>query len=284
MDYFTQIQEATTYIRNCAAYPLETGIETGVILGSGLGALADAVENPTIVNTADIPHFARPSVHGHAGQLVLGQLRGRAVAFLKGRVHFYEGYTMHKVTFATRVFKALGATNLVVTNASGGLAPRLETGDLLLIADHIHQMPNPLIGPNDERLGPRFPRMAVAYDKEYLEVARQASKRLQIPLQEGVYLGVSGPSFETPAEIRHFTTIGADAVGMSTTPEVIVASHSSMRVLGISCVTNVLHAGPCHDTHTDVLDVANRVGPKFCLLLTEILGNLGKLASKEQIS
>ncbi|CAN0488998.1 unnamed protein product, partial [Phaeothamnion confervicola] len=176
-----------------------------------------------------------------------------------------------QVTFPTRILRALGAETLVVTNASGGLAPELAVGDILLISDHIHLMPNPLVGPNDARLGTRFPQMAHIYDLGYREQVRAAAARLGIKIHEGVYLGLTGPSFETPAEIRYFTTIGADTLGMSTTPEVIVASHGGMRVLGISCVTNVLHSGPCNDTHQDVLDAANRTGPHIMRLLTEVL-------------
>ena len=269
MDYFCQIKEASEYIQSRFGAP----VEVGLILGSGLGPLADSVEDAVKIPYGEIPHFPTSTVPGHAGELVLGRLQGLNVAVMKGRVHFYEGYPMSQVTFPTRILKALGASSLVVTNSCGGLAPRLQVGDMMMLSDHIHLMPNPLVGPNDERLGPRFPQMAFAYDRRFREVARRSADKLGFTLHEGVYVGLTGPSFETPAEIGYFTMIGGDALGMSTTPEVIVANHMGMKVLGISCVTNVLHAGPCNDTHQDVLDAALRTGPRILQLINDVLVN-----------
>ena len=246
--------------------------EIAMILGSGLGSLADEVENPVAVSFGDIPGFAASTVSGHVGELVIGTLEGHIVCIMRGRVHFYEGITMRQVTFPVRVMKALGAKTLIVTNASGGINPKFKVGDLMLISDHINFTgTNPLIGPNEEELGPRFPAMSRAYDAELREKARQVAAKLNIHLQEGVYWGNSGPSYETPAEIKMIGILGGDAVGMSTVPEVIVASHAGLRVLGISCITNVLHQGPSADTHTDVLNAANAARPRFINLVRGIV-------------
>jgi purine-nucleoside phosphorylase len=260
MDLYTQIQEALASVRGRASQP----IELGLVLGSGLGALADSVEQAVSIPYSEIPHFPRATVFGHAGELVLGQLDGLQVAVMKGRIHYYEGYTMQQVTFPTRLLRALGAHTLLVTNACGGLNPSYAAGDLMLIRDHINHMgDNPLIGPNDDRLGPRFPPMSRAYPEDLRKVARQAADSQGISLQEGVYLGLTGPSFETPAEILSFQRMGADALGMSTVPEVIVANHLGMKVLGLACVTNILHQGPSDDTHLEVLDMAARTSAKM---------------------
>ena len=262
------INEALQIVRARAPQPLEVAL----VLGSGLGLLADSIEDPVHIGYEEIPHFPASTVPGHAGQLVLGRLDGLQVAAMKGRIHYYEGYTMQQVTFPVRLLQALGASTLVVTNSCGGLNPKLAAGDMMLIEDHINFMgDNPLIGRNDERLGPRFPPMSRAYPKELQEMARRAAAELGLALQTGTYLGLAGPSFETPAEIRFFQTIGADAVGMSTVPEVIVANHMSMKVLGLSCVTNILHQGPSDDTHHEVLDMAARTGPKMLSVIRATL-------------
>lgn len=246
-----------------------------MILGSGLGVLADEVEDAVSIPYEDIPHFAISTVPGHAGRLVLGRLGGRPVAVMQGRVHYYEGYSMAEITFPVRVMKALGAGILVVTNACGGIHPKFYPGDLMLIADHINMMgANPLRGPNVDELGTRFPPMSRAYDAELRNLAHDIACHSGIKLQEGVYCGLAGPSFETPSEVRYLERVGADAVGMSTVPEVIVARHASMRVIGLSCVTNVLHQGPSNDTHEDVLAAAAAATPKLVALLRELMGRL----------
>jgi len=251
--------------------------ETAMILGSGLGSLADQVENPVEVPYKDIPGFSVSTVHGHVGSLVLGTLEGRYVAILKGRVHYYEGHKMENIIFPVRVLHALGAKTLVVTNAAGGINEKLNVGDLMLITDHINFMgANPLVGPNDEKIGPRFPPMSRAYTPELQEVARRVAKEVGFNLAEGVYVAMSGPSYETPAEIRMLKGFGADVVGMSTVPEVIAAAHCGLKVIGISCVTNVLHKGPSKDTHEDVLKAAAEAKPRFINLVRGIVRELGK--------
>jgi len=265
MKLYDQIEEAVGSVSQKIG---SRKVEVGMVLGSGLGSLADSIESAVRIPYGDIPHFPTSTVHGHAGELVIGQLDGLHVAVMKGRVHFYEGYSMQQITFPVRLMKALGASTLVVTNACGGLNPKLQPGDMMLIEDHINFMgDNPLIGPNDERIGPRFPPMSRAYTDELKDLARSAASHLGHPIQSGTYLALPGPSFETPAEIRFFQTIGADAVGMSTVPEVIVANHMGMKVLGVSCVTNILHDGPSNDTHIEVLEVANHTSPKMLAVI-----------------
>ena len=271
MDLPQKIEQAVTAIRGfCDLTP-----DAGVILGSGLGKLADEVQRATAIPYEKIPHFAASTVPGHVGELILGELQGRTVAVMRGRLHYYEGYSMGEITFPVRVMKALGAQTMLVTNACGGLNANFIPGDLMLISDHLNLMgDNPLIGRNHESLGPRFPPMSRAYDVELRRLVRRLACENGIHLHEGVYCALTGPSFETPAEIRYFDRIGADAVGMSTVPEVIVANHSGMRVVGISCVTNVLHEGPSNDTHEDVLEAANSASPKLMTLARGILENL----------
>jgi purine-nucleoside phosphorylase len=274
VDQFMQVEEAVAAIRKRVAQP----IETGLILGSGLGAIADAVEDAVVIEYSDIPHFPLSTVAGHAGQLVFGTLKGRRVGVMRGRIHYYEGYSMQQVTFPVRLFRALGADTLVVTNSCGGTNPNYAAGDMMVIADHINLMgANPLIGPNDERFGVRFPPMAYPYDEQLRKLAHSVADRLGYPLQEGVYVGLTGPSFETPAEIRFFQTIGADVVGMSTVPETIVANHAGMRVFGLSCVTNVLHSGPSEDNHLDVLEMANQTGPKMLQVIVGVVAEMARV-------
>jgi purine-nucleoside phosphorylase len=257
----------------------------GMILGSGLNPLAEAVESADRISYADIPHFPRPTVEGHVGQLVLGRLQGAEVAIMQGRVHFYEGYPIQQVVFPVRVMQVLGIKTLIVTNAAGGLNPRFQAGELMLIADHLNLMGmtgnNPLFGPNDESFGPRFPDMSRAYDPELRRIAREVAQEQDIPLHEGVYASLSGPSFETPAEIRFLRGIGADAVGMSTAPEVVVAHHGGTRVLGVSGISNVLvsEALAGHETtHEEVLAAGRQIVPRLTAL---ICGVLGRLTAKE---
>ena len=249
--------------------------EIGLILGSGLGILADEIEDAVAIPYSEIPNFPVSTVHGHAGQLVIGQLSGKTVIAMQGRFHHYEGYTMDKVTFPVRVMKLLGVEKLIVTNAAGGVNKDFTPGDLMLITDHINMMGNPLIGANDERFGPRFPDMSTAYDKEFQQMARTVAADLNIAIQEGVYLGLTGPTYETPAEIRMIRTLGGDAVGMSTVPEVIVANHSSMRVLGISCITNMA-AGILDQplNHEEVIETTERVKNTFLQYVKELVKNL----------
>ncbi|MEY8461998.1 purine-nucleoside phosphorylase [Streptococcus merionis] len=247
--------------------------EFGLILGSGLGELAEEVENAIVLDYADIPNWGQSTVVGHAGKLIYGDLSGRKVLALQGRFHFYEGNPMEVVTFPVRVMKALGCHSVVVTNAAGGIG--FGPGTLMLINDHINMTgANPLIGENLDEFGPRFPDMSKAYTPEYRQVAYQVADKLGITLSEGVYLGCSGPTYETPAEIRAFKTLGADAVGMSTVPEVIVAAHSGMKVLGISAITN--HAAGFQEelNHEEVVEVTTRIKENFKGLIKAILAEL----------
>jgi purine-nucleoside phosphorylase len=233
---YDQIQEAAAAIR--ARWKKTPRV--GIILGTGLGALAQDIACDVGIPYEDIPHFPHSTVESHAGRLVCGTLGGRPVVAMEGRFHFYEGYTLQQVTFPVRVMKALGCDTLIVSNACGGMNPQFAKGDIMVIEDHINLLgANPLIGPNDDRLGDRFPDMCNAYDRELLALARQIATEEQISVQQGVYVAVPGPNLETRAEYRFLRIIGADVVGMSTVPEVIVAVHSKMRSLGFSAVTDM---------------------------------------------
>jgi len=249
-----------------------------MILGSGLGALADQLEEQIAVDFSEIPGFPSSSVVGHAGRLVFGRLSGVDVVAMQGRFHFYEGHSQRKIAYALWTLASLGADTLVVTNAAGGLNPAFKVGDLMLITDHINYTgDNPLIGPNPDRFGPRFPDMSRAYTPEYLVLARETATKLDFSLQQGVYLAVSGPSYETPAEIQSFRRLGADAVGMSTVPEVITAAHAGMKVLGISCITNMAAGlGAEKLNHQEVIDVTKKVQSNFMTLVTELVAVLGR--------
>lgn len=249
--------------------------ELGMILGSGLGDLANEVENAVRIPYGGIPHFPVSTVHGHSGTLVLGTLEGRNVMVYQGRVHFYEGPTMQEITFSVRLMKALGAETMLVTNAVGGISDFLIPGDLAIIRDHINLMgTNPLIGPNDEEVGPRFPPMVDAYDPNLRKFAHEVARQQGFEMREVVYLALTGPSYETKAEIKAFALLGADTVGMSTAPEVIVARHSGLRVLGISCVTNALHGGYEDAGHEAVVKQAKETGPRFIGLVRGIVRDL----------
>ncbi len=249
----------------------------GAILGSGLGAFADGVEDAVTIPYGEIPGFPASAVVGHSGKLVAGRVRGVPVLVLSGRVHFYEGHPMERVVFPARVLGLLGCRNVVVTNAAGGITRSFRAGDLMLITDHINCFgTNPLVGPNLDELGPRFPDMSDAYRKELREVVLAVARRERIPLRQGVYLGTHGPSYETPAEIRAFRTMGADAVGMSTVPEAIALAQMGVGVVGISCITNMA-AGVLAKKleHAEVLETTQRVGERFVRLLTALVGALG---------
>lgn len=269
MNTYELIQEAVAAVRErCSLQP-----KVGIILGSGLGAFADSLENKVAIPYSDIPNFPTSSVAGHAGRLVIGTLGDAPIVAMQGRVHMYEGYTPQEVAFPARVLCSLGIDSLVVTNAAGGINGSFKAGDLMLISDHVNLSGrNPLVGGNDERLGPRFPDMSNAYDPELCDILRKTATKLETPLQEGVYVWLSGPTYETPAEIRMLRTLGIDAVGMSTVPETIVANHMGVRVAGISCITN-LAAGISKVplSHAEVSETANRVRDRFTNLLAHFL-------------
>jgi purine-nucleoside phosphorylase len=245
----------------------------GIILGSGLGAFADSLEKPVAIDYRDLPDFPTSSVHGHAGRLVLGFRGVVPVVAMQGRVHFYEGYAPWQVAFPARVLCRLGIKHLTVTNAAGGINGGFKVGDLMAITDHLNLAGfNPLVGPNVEALGPRFPDMSHAYDPAGLETLKRVAKDAGIGLREGVYVSLSGPSYETPAEIRMLRTLGGDAVGMSTVPEVIVASHMGVKVTGISCITNLAAGISQHAlSHDEVSETANLVKGTFTTLLGRFL-------------
>ena len=268
--------EAATWLRRRIG---EAGLaipRIAIVLGSGLGKLADQIENPFAIPYSDIPHFRRSTAVGHKGNLIVGSLGGKPVAAMQGRFHYYEGYNMSEVTFPVRVFSRLGIGLLMVSNAAGALNPTYRVGDLMLIADHISFMPNPLIGPNQDEFGPRFPDMTEVYSPRLrLEAQRQADRR-GIALHSGVYVAETGPTYETPAEYRMFRALGGDAVGMSTVPEVIVARHCGMEVFGISVITNQsndLGDGVVNDAD-DVVLQADRAADRMTALFKALVATL----------
>jgi purine-nucleoside phosphorylase len=268
-DLKQRLQETREFLQS---YIDET-LEIGLVLGSGLGVLAEEIENPTVIPYNEIPNFPVSTVEGHASELVVGTLEGKKVITLKGRFHYYEGYDIGTVTFPIRVMQALGVPKLLVTNASGGINTEFSAGDLMILRDHMNlTYRNPLIGPNDEELGPRFPDMSEAYSKRLRALAHEVASAQGITVREGVYLGLLGPSYETPAEIRAFRLLGADAVGMSTVPEVIVARHGGMEVLGISCISNMA-AGILEQplTHAEVMETTEKVRSHFLKLVKSII-------------
>ncbi|MFT4752490.1 MAG: purine-nucleoside phosphorylase [Salibacteraceae bacterium] len=245
----------------------------GIILGTGLGSIATFIDKECEFNYSEIPNFPISTVHGHKGKLIIGKLNGVEVVAMQGRFHFYEGYDMHRIAFPIRVMKYMGIESLIVSNASGGLNPEFEIGDLMVINDHINLFPtNPLIGPNMEELGPRFPDMSEAYKKEYIKNAFAISKKHNIKLHQGVYAGLTGPTFETPAEYKYIRIIGADAVGMSTVPEVIAARHMNMKVFGISVITDLGVEGSIEEiSHEDVIENAKKNEKNLVLLVKELV-------------
>ncbi len=270
-----QVREAAQSI----ASRLNGTPDVGLILGSGLGGIADQIEDSVCIPYGEIPHFACSTAPGHAGRFVAGRLGGKAVICMQGRLHFYEGHSMQDIIFPIRVMKLLGVRSLVVTNAAGGVNTGFEVGDLMLIEDHINLMgTNPLIGPNDGEFGPRFCDMTYTYTPALRRAAEEAAERLGIPLKKGVYLGCTGPSFETPAEIRAFRVLGADAVGMSTVPEVIAASHCGLQVLAFSMITNMA-AGVLDQplTEEEVIEIGAKKGAQLQALITEIVQSCPQL-------
>ena len=280
--FFTrqQMEESVAAVRARTRYQPRVGL----ILGSGLGALAESVEHADVIPYSDIPHFALSTVEGHAGRFVIGLLEGQPVIVMQGRSHYYEGYSMQQVTLPVRVMQLLGVEILIVTNAAGGLAPNMRPGDLMLITDHLNLIGmaglSPLRGPNDPSLGPRFPDMSEAYDAGLRQLALRVAAEQNIGLHQGVYVCLAGPSFETPADLRFLRKIGADAVGMSTVPEVTVARHGGIRVLGLSGISNVAVIEPGSvppTTHEEVLQAGQVIVPK---LMTVIRGVLKALPSR----
>ncbi len=248
-------------------------LDAAIVLGSGMGDLAEEIEDRTAIRYRDIPHFPRSTVEGHAGRLVIGRLAGRLVYAMQGRFHYYEGYSLAEATFGVRVAQRLGIPVMILTNAAGGLNPSFDAGDLMLITDHLNLIPDsPLRGPNDERFGPRFPSPVGVYDHRLIEAARRAAGKAGFSCREGVYAGLQGPSYETEAEVRYLRLIGADAVGMSTVPEALVAAHGGQKVLAVSTITNVLGKTPgqvvCHE---EVLAVAERAKVRLAALVKGLL-------------
>jgi purine-nucleoside phosphorylase len=262
-----RIAEALTAIRAQAAP------DVGIILGTGLGALAKGIEKDAVIPYEKIPHFARSTVAGHKGDLILGSLEGKRVVAMEGRFHAYEGYSMEQITFPVRVMRALGARTLFVSNACGGLNPSYAKGDLMLIDDHLNLMgANPLVGPNDDALGPRFPDMCRPYDPELLRLAEEVGKGEGIRLQRGVYAAMTGPCLETRAEYRYLRTIGADVIGMSTVPEVIVGVHAGFRILGVSIVTDLCLPDTLQPVKIEeIIATANEAEPRLAKLLRGVL-------------
>jgi purine-nucleoside phosphorylase len=251
--------------------------EVAIVLGSGLGGLADAVEAVGVVPFSQIPHFPTATVEGHAGRLVLGLLEGRPVAIMQGRIHYYEGYPMHEVVFPIRVLSALGCRTLLVTNAAGGLNPEWAAGDLMIITDHMNFQPNPLIGPNDDRLGPRFPNLRRPYDAALIRLAERCADEEGIAIRKGIYAATTGPSFAPLAEVRMLRLLGADATGMSTAPEVIAARHLEMRVLGITAITNMATGNEAASVgHGGVLESGRSVEPRLARLVRRILREIDR--------
>ena len=253
--------------------------EVGMILGTGLGKLADSVTDAVVIPNRQIPQWPLSTVQGHSGRLVIGSLEGVKVLVLQGRAHYYEGYSMGQITLPVRVMQQLGCDKLIVTNAAGAINPDFEPGDLMLLNDHLNIIgmggANPLRGPNLDEFGVRFPDMSIPYDRAFLSMAREACREVGMAFQEGVYASLAGPSFESPAELRFLQTIGADAVGMSTVPEVIIARHGGMRVLGVSGISNKANLdGSTITTHEEVLEAGRVLVPKLTKLIRGFLKNL----------
>jgi purine-nucleoside phosphorylase len=271
MDYSAKIQDAYQYLKS----KTDSSPKIGIVLGSGLGKLANSIENPVNIPFFEIPHFPVSTVDGHDGRLIFGTLEGKSVLLLKGRVHYYEGYSMQEVTFPIRIMQAFGIKTLILSNACGGLSSDLSVGELVLIKDHINLVgESPLRGKNDEKLGPRFPDLSKAYDPRLIDIAEKVSREQQIKLSKRVYAIVSGPTYETAAEANFLRIIGADIVGMSTVPECIVANHAGMKVLGISCVTDISPPHGTEITHEMVVKVALKAQPVFIKLVKKIVKEL----------
>lgn len=270
-----QIDEAVDAIRKRTSYRPRVGL----ILGSGLNDLADSVQKADIIPYGELPNWPVSTVQGHAGRLVIGELEGQTVLVMQGRIHFYEGYSMSQITLPVRVMLRLGLEMMFVTNAAGGVNPGFTPGDVMLITDNLNLIAmmggNPLMGPNIDELGPRFPDMSQAYDRKLMDFARQVASSENIPLREGIYCALSGPSFEGPADLRFLRGIGADAVGMSTVPEVIVARHGGMRVMGLSGISNKANLdGSTATTHEEVIEAGKVITPKIEKIIRGVLRSL----------
>jgi len=268
------LEEATAFVQS----HIHRQPEIGLVLGSGLGGLAEEIENPTRIAYSEIPHWPVSTVEGHSGELVVGELQGKMVIVMRGRSHYYEGYSMSQVTLPIRVMQLLGVHTVILTNAAGGLRPDMAAGELMLIADHLNVTgmtgANPLRGSNDDTLGPRFPDMSQVYDSELRAIARKVALEASIPLKEGVYVCLAGPSFETPADLRFLRLIGADAVGMSTVPEATVARHGGLRVMGVSGISNITQmevGSSTETTHQEVLEAGKVIVPRLLALLKGVL-------------
>jgi purine-nucleoside phosphorylase len=265
-------QEAADYLSSrITGHP-----ETAIILGSGLGSLADQIEEAVVIPYAEIPHFMHSTATGHKGNLICGKLGKKQVLAMQGRFHYYEGYSMLQVTFPIRVMKLLGIKNLLVSNAAGGINNTFKVGDMMIIRDHINMMPNPLIGPNNELFGTRFPDMTRAYDRDFIRLVEEIADSLQIRLKKGVYVGLTGPSFETPAEYAFYGKVGGDAIGMSTVPEVIVARHAGIRVFGMSVITNEGYhfADDFVNDGAEVIVAANKAASIMTQLFRELVARI----------
>jgi purine-nucleoside phosphorylase len=270
-----QIDQATDVVRKRSAYKPSVAL----ILGSGLNEMAESVQKPDVIPYSEIPHMPVSTVQGHVGRLVIGELEGQVVFVMQGRVHYYEGYSMGRVTLPIRIMQRLGIEMLFVTNAAGGVNPEFSPGDVMLITDNLNLIgmtgANPLFGPNIDELGPRFPDMSQAYDRRLMDKARQAAASENLQLREGVYCALSGPSFEGPADLRFLRMAGADAVGMSTAPEVIVARHGGMRVLGLSGISNKANLdGSTVTTHEEVIEAGKVISPKIDRIIRGVLRSL----------
>ena len=266
-----RIEDTASFIKG----KISINPEVGIILGTGLGGLVSEIEISEAIAYEDIPNFPVSTVEGHSGRLIFGHLNGKAIVAMQGRFHFYEGYKIEEVTFPVRVMKFLGISHLFVSNASGGVNPEFEIGDLMLINDHINLIPNALLGKNINELGPRFLDMSTAYDKELIIKAKALAKKHSIDVQEGVYTATTGPTFETPAEYKYFRVIGSDAVGMSTVPEVIVARHMGIPCFAISIITDLGVPGKIVEvSHEEVQEVAKKAEKKMTLLMKEMMNEL----------
>jgi len=271
-DYLTNLKKACEYISK--AIPGKP--EIGMVLGSGLGALAEQINDSVVIDYKDIPNFPVSTVKGHAGKLIYGELSGKKVLAMKGRFHFYEGYDMQRAAFGIRVMKLLGINDVLITNAAGGINESFTEGCLMLITDHIGFIgPSPLSGPNIEEFGPRFPDMCEVYSKKHIEIAELCAKEIGLHIEKGIYCFAQGPQYETPAEIRAMRILGSDAVGMSTVPEAVAANHAGMNVLGISCITNMA-AGMLDKplSHAEVMETTERVRDSFMKYVKTIIGKL----------
>ena len=265
------INETANFIKE----RLNTLPDIGIILGTGLGGLVNEIKIESSILYKDIPNFPVSTVDGHSGRLIFGKLGGKSVVSMQGRFHFYEGYSMEKVTFPVRVMKSLGINHLIVSNASGGVNPDYEIGDIMVINDHINLIPNPLIGRNIDSLGPRFPDMSEPYCSEMIKMVDSIAKINNIKIQKGIYVAVTGPTLETPAEYFYFRKIGGDTVGMSTVPEVIIARHMNIPCFAISVITDLGVAGKIKKvTHEDVQNVAEVTEPKLTLLIKELISKI----------